>query len=147
MHQSSFKISNERRPLALWIFHGFIYCALVYLDKQGRTLTTFVAEVLNVPMWAAETTGYKLVCLPEGGTCTLHHRPAHLPSTQPPCHSPGCVSSSCSTMKERKAAGMKGVINVLAHGISTSFIPSDPEWSQRFRIQIPCSLAWTAELR
>lgn len=47
----------------------------------------------------------------------------------PPC-APSCVTSSCSTTKERKAVGVKGVINVLAHGISTSFIPSDPEWSR-----------------
>lgn len=57
-----------------------------------------------------------------------------------PCASGG-TTSYCSTMKERKAVGVKGVINVLAHGISTSIIPSDPEWSQGFRIHIYCSFA------
>lgn len=54
------KISNERRPLALWIFPGLIYCPIVHLDKQERTLTTFAGEVLNAPMWAEETIGHKL---------------------------------------------------------------------------------------
>lgn len=62
-----------------------------------------------------------------------------------PC-APGCGTSSCPTRQKKKAVGPKGVINVLAHGISSSFIPSDPEWGQGFRIHIYCSVAWMAEL-
>lgn len=42
------------------IFHGFISCPIVYLDKQEGTLTTFAGKVQNMPTWTEEAMDNKL---------------------------------------------------------------------------------------
>lgn len=80
MHQGPFKISTEWRPLALWISHSFIYCPIVYLDKQKGTATPFAEEVLNTPNYLGRGNNglhtAHFVCLLESSKHTRLHIPA-----------------------------------------------------------------------
>ena len=137
MHQGPFKISIEWRPLALWISHGFIYCPIVYLDKQKGTATPFATpfaeEVLNTPNYLGRGNNglhtAHFVCLLESSrdrrlhTCTHPSAGLHSPGTLS-LLSPGSAISFWYTMKGRRALDVQGVANLLPHVISTSFIPT-----------------------
>lgn len=93
MHQSSFKISNEQRPLALWIFHGFVYCPIVYLDKQERTLTTSAEISAECAHVGKGNNGLQTVmCLLEKRMHTAVYACRLTLCTAPPC-APGCATS------------------------------------------------------
>lgn len=107
MHQVSFKISNEGRPLTLNFFHGIAYCPIMYLDKQEGTLTTFVEDMLNAVFWAEETLGYKLwmFLVKREMPCRVTSSPGTLLlSCVPAC----AISSQSTTTERKKSTGCEG---------------------------------------